>query len=281
MPGNVNFLAYRDADLIFHHSGSEHPDPSEFFMHTHDACELYIFLSGRGVFHIEGTEYPLESGDILIMRQSESHYIEVDPSMPYHRAALNFSPSMLAELDPQGKLLSPFYDRPAGRFNRFRDCDFPDTNHRIYVENLLKRSENKRLQILSYLIPLLWELYWVSEHRDAELRDGSDTTVSRIIRYINRNLSTPINLNTICDEFFISKPQLCRSFKQATGSSVGEYITVKRLINARELLRKGELPTQVCANCGFNDYSSFYRAYHKRFGISPQKERSLGKQSKN
>ena len=27
---------------------------------------------------------------------------------------------------------------------------------------------------------------------------------------------------------------------------------------------------QACAECGFADYSAFYRAYRKHFGVSPK-----------
>ena len=72
--------------------------------------------------------------------------------------------------------------------------------------------------------------------------------------------------------FFISKSQLCRLFKKATGSTLWQYITIKRLTKARLMLREGEKPTKVCFACGFNDYSTFYRAYIKYYGHGPNLE---------
>ena len=40
-------------------------------------------------------------------------------------------------------------------------------------------------------------------------------------------------------------------------------------MNARQLILSGAAPTKVFAQCGFSDYSAFYRAYRKEFGISP------------
>jgi methylphosphotriester-DNA--protein-cysteine methyltransferase len=38
----------------------------------------------------------------------------------------------------------------------------------------------------------------------------------------------------------------------------------------RELLRQGKKPTEVFSSCGYQDYSTFYRAYLQFFGYSPK-----------
>ena len=264
------------SDIRFTHTRDERPDSDAFKMHTHDECEICFFYSGKAVFHIEGSQYPLQSGDILIMRPAESHYIRVDSSQPYERAVLHFSPQLVEQIDPERALLKPFYDREAGHMNRFRDSDFSDPDHLVYLRNFQKPSTAQRLQITTSLFPLLNDLYKIFLCRDEEQIDAgnNDTTAGRMIRYINRHLHDPLDLNRICERFFISRSQLCRIFKQATGTSVRDYITVKRLIEARDYLRGGMSAQKVATNCGFNDYSAFYRAYCKRFGVSPQQEKN-------
>ena len=57
-----------------------------------------------------------------------------------------------------------------------------------------------------------------------------------------------------------------------TGSSMWAYIKRKRLLLAKELLTGGENPYLVYEKCGFNEYSSFYRAYKAEFGVSPKED---------
>jgi len=65
-----------------------------------------------------------------------------------------------------------------------------------------------------------------------------------------------------------------RKFKAETGYSIHQYITSKRLIMAKELLSSTTLPiTDICFQCGFRDYSSFFREFQKNFRISPRKFR--------
>ena len=48
-------------------SVTESPSPSIFKMHTHDCYEIFVFYAGDACYHVEGTVYPLQAGDILII----------------------------------------------------------------------------------------------------------------------------------------------------------------------------------------------------------------------
>ena len=255
---------------MFRYNLDVHPVPESFTMHTHNLCEVYIFMNGKASFRIEGSEYRLERGDLLVMRPAEAHCIQVQPDHPYERLSIHFEPSLFERVDPEGKLLKVFLDREAGRFNRFAAAEFADQNYRVLLTQLMQPENCHRLNIVSVLLPLLNQLYQLYQQR-GELAPATESTLLfQVIRHINEHLSTPLSLDLLCEQFYISKPQLCRSFKRTTGASVGEYITAKRLLRAQGMLRAGSPPTHVCSACGFNDYSAFYRAYRKYFGVSPK-----------
>ena len=262
-----DFFKYLDGQISAHYARDINPDPSEFKMHTHERCELYGFLDGKGIYKIEGTKYILQKGDILIMKPAESHYIEVDKGYPYTRFVINFPVDIFEGIDKSGALVSAYTQRENGQFNLYRSTDFKNGSYEFYFKNMFAPSENRRLQLISNLMPLLNEI-------SAAFREKRDESISeseeyKIVSYINRNLFKQITLDDICREFFISKPQLCRSFKAATGSTVWNYITAKRLVTAKNMIQSGQSPTKVFSECGFSDYSSFYRAYIKKHGVSP------------
>lgn len=269
-----NIYHYLDDDIYFVHSYDAKPNPADFKSHTHEKCELYYFISGKGKYHIEGSEYPLSSGDILIMRSTESHYIEIDPRYPYERIAVHFSEKILRDVDPNGKLLSVFADREAGKGNLFTTADFGTDNFKLYLRNMTYVSRDQRLQIITGLLPLLNELYNAATNR-SDHSTPPESNAYRIIRYVNEHLYEELSLDTICKEFYISKPQLCRIFKRATGSTVWEYVTTKRLIAAQRLIRSGIPVAEAARKCGFGDYTSFYRAYRKQFGEKPKEAHAL------
>lgn len=265
----AEFFSYRDEDIDMHYSRDGKPVPSDFKMHTHESYELYYFAGGNGIYRVEGTPYPLEEGDILIMRPAEAHYIDITDNKPYTRLSVNFKANLFSYIDPDGKLLAPFNGRKIGTFNRYRAENFKSDAYSVFIKNIMTDSPDRRVQTITNLLPLLNEISLAfGSVTETEINKSLD---SRIISYINRHISEDITLDAICEKFYISKTHLCRIFKKATASTVGEYITVKRLVNARQLILSGTPPTKAYLQCGFRDYSVFYRAYKKKYGISPSK----------
>ena len=261
--------SYHDKDIDMHYSYDEKPNPSQFLMHTHEFYELLYFESGKGVYRVEGTPYTLQKGDIIIVRPAEAHYIDISESKPYSRISIAFNPKVFAEVDPSHKLLVPFDNRKIGTYNCYHADNFKSDIYNLYIKNIISGDSNLRLRILTNLLPLLNEIYEAFD--DITATEINKTLDSRIINYINRHISESITLDDICDRFYISKTHLCRIFKRATASTVGEYITVKRLVMARQLILSGNPPTKVYLQCGFKDYSVFYRAYKKKYGDSPSR----------
>lgn len=260
---------------LFHYSGpgfnisrtvDTRPLPDHFTMHTHTYAEVYFFLSGRGTFHIEGTSYPLSEGDIVLMRPAEAHCIELDPQTPYERIVINFDTSLFSAIDPDGALIRPLFSRKAGTMNQYHRQDFDDAQYDTCLQGMLQ-SNGDRTVILAHLILLLQQISTIFSGRPAQEDRG--TVEQEIIQYINKNLHKELNLQILCDKFFISRAQLCRRFQKATGTSVGKYINLKRLLACRQLIQEGEKPSKVYAAYGYRDYSTFYRAYTRQFGQSP------------
>ena len=65
-------------------------------------------------------------------------------------------------------------------------------------------------------------------------------------------------------------------FKTALNTSVDQYITNKRMITAQRFLSAGVSPTATADACGYSDYTVFYRAYKKYYGVSPAQAKRKG-----
>ncbi len=265
-------VLYKDDEIYCHHTCDYKPKPEDFITHQHDYAELCIFISGKGTFHVEGSSYSMTPGDIVLFRRAESHYIEIDSNYPYERFALHFRESLFSSVDRGNVLMQPYTNREAGMFNVYHKSEFDCDAYNSITSNLLRDTSEKRLNIISNLILLLLEIKPLFEKKQNNGYINTDTPVYRIINDINQNLYSNLTLDGICEKHYISKSQLCKIFKSATGSSVWQYVTSKRLLTAREMIYSGITPTKACYACGFNDYSSFYRAYIKKFDESPKKK---------
>ncbi|MBQ8908582.1 MAG: AraC family transcriptional regulator [Clostridia bacterium] len=252
--------------LSFHHVIDEVPDPSIFQMHTHPKYEIFWFMAGKGTFYIEGTAYPLHVGDILIMRSNEAHYIAISPEQPYERCAFHFDPALVRRTGCGAALLDVFEKRLPGQNNCFSAADFQNDDVYGAFLRICSGGEADKLQALSYLFPLLFALNTVKR----EAPPFEEGVVYQIASYVNRHLEEPLSLEKICKRFFLSKSKLCRLFKQEMGTTVWQYITVKRLTTARQLINEGKKPAEAAVAVGFSEYSVFWRAYKKYFSASPK-----------
>lgn len=118
--------------------------------------------------------------------------------------------------------------------------------------------------------------FLIAVTRDLEARQlqyvasaSCDEKIVSILKYLNLHLSERQSIDSLSRQFYISKYYMMRRFKAETGYTIHGYLTEKRLLLARERIRAGEALGQVSEACGFQDYSTFSRAYKKRFGASP------------
>jgi len=264
---------YEDHETSLHHSSHFVEKKHGFMdMHAHDDFELFFFLQGDCSYLVEGVTYRLTPGSILLMRPAEAHCLCVNSDCIYERIVLNFSRSFLDGIDPQGLLLEQYLDRPLGEGNLYSPHDYSSTVASLLlsmVDTEKQRSDyEKRLAIISNLLPILSEL-----HKSFLHKKGSNVSAEpehhELLNYINRHLADDLSLETLSNVFFLSKSQISRRFKQQTGTTITNYVSAKRLIKARELLLSGMPAQQVSTTCGFSEYSTFYRAYQKKYGVSP------------
>lgn len=272
---------YTDTSLHIHYAIDPHPVDSDFRMHVHENYEILYFMDGNAAYLVEGSVYPLTPGSLLIMRPAESHKVKILGDQQYERYSISFVPEVLRAVDPGMRLLAPFLEHPLGQNNFYPPSVFANDEPRVLFDAMCvpeEDPESRRLALLTHLYPLLSMIRraFLKAHGMPARPQDTTTSAERIIAYINKNLFEELSLEELSERFFLSTSQISRLFKQATGSSVWEYITIKRLLAARRRIREGVSPSAACSACGFRDYSAFFRAYVKRFGVSPKKDAPHG-----
>lgn len=252
------------------HTRTECPIQSNYTMHTHNGYELLYLIHGDADYAVEGNVYRLKRGDIMLMRRSESHYLILRSTACYERLVVNFELTDTEVCDSEAyvALSSMLFHQPLGKYNHFVSSLFPDNHWQYYMNRICSYSDPDRKMI--YLLPLLNELSEGYEKVKSSPEQTISNKSSAIVSYINRHLFDELSLERICEYFFLSKSQLNRVFRKTTGTTVWNYILIKRLFHAREMMQGGENPTSIYEKCGFQDYVTFYKAYQKHFGCMPK-----------
>ncbi len=263
-------MIFKDEEVCHvRYAYDEHPNPDEFPMHAHGHYEILFFISGDITYLVEGNTYRPSPRDMMIFNVAETHKVVVNSDTPYERIVIQMEKNLVPTLDPEQKLFSPFFNRGLGQANIIHPSDFPDS---FWEKCIMRISESKddTGKMISYLLPLLNEICRAAEKTVHQ--EMSDSLSSRVVNYVNEHISEPFKPEEIARIFLISRTALYVLFKEATGSSIHAYIHAKRLLMAKELLSLGMKPSDVYLRCGFNDYTTFFRAYKTKFGISPKND---------
>lgn len=99
----------------------------------------------------------------------------------------------------------------------------------------------------------------------------SEQSISQIIiDHIEHHYSEELNRKVLADLVFISPDHLARLFKQETGKTLINYITDKRIEEAKKLLANSAATVYLIADqVGYDNYSYFSKSFKKATGLSP------------
>ncbi|MBQ3483868.1 MAG: helix-turn-helix transcriptional regulator [Clostridia bacterium] len=280
----MHIFRHKMGEYLVHHTLDIQPNESNFPLHAHRHCEIYYFISGKGHYTVEGRDYPLSTGSVLLMRDGETHKLHISPDIPYERISIHFA---LDDIVPEDGLFatlrSLFLDHPPGRGNAFSIANIGEEDFIAGCFNRIcrpARDDNEfRMRLGANLIAILTELQAHAETAIAHAPRATEESakVAEIIDYINKHLTEIKGLAELEERFFFSKSTLGRMFLRSTGSTVWEFVTIKRLLAARRMIHAGKSAALSAAACGFGDYSAFYRQYRRAFGESPRRERKKDK----
>ncbi len=98
-----------------------------------------------------------------------------------------------------------------------------------------------------------------------------DDLIGAIEKYIQANYNDPsMGLNKISDEFRISESYFSHMFKEKTGTNFSTYLENLRMTEAARLIRDTNVSlNELYIAVGYNNSTSFRRAFKKVFGVTP------------
>ena len=274
MPTRLSIMLneYTSGDIYIKYAVDDEPDDKDFPMHIHELCEIYLFISGDVECLVEGTVYPLKENSLIIIRPEEAHRARIRSVERYERYAVNFSVSLINRIDPENRLLKPFFDRKIGTNNILTAEDIDIEIVKKLFSQMCGSADDygKRLTFTTHIY-MLTDMISRAFAAKKDTRNTTFQTIEqRMVMYVNEHLFDELSVPMLAEHFYLSTSQFSRVFRKATGASPWEYITRKRLIAAREKIQQGFSAYSASEQCGFSDYSAFYRAYVKHFGCGPK-----------
>jgi two-component system response regulator YesN len=98
--------------------------------------------------------------------------------------------------------------------------------------------------------------------------------IRRVKEIIGQKYSERLSVNSLAQEAYLTPTYLCVLFKQQTGKTINEYITLERIRRAKELLTDSNiLLYDVCFMVGYLSPSYFSKLFKKYTGLTPSEFR--------
>ena len=246
----------------------------------HKFCEIVVLLSGKLHLVMENESYTLEHNDIVFVPPNTIHafsFVHTAKEKDPEWYALQISREEVERLSEQYdvNLLRPFDPLWSARAPLLR----PRKHHRLFIldlcEEVLQAQLTQRpgadmqLQHLICRILLLSYLRMEEVHT-AQQESGNSQKINAICVYIQQNCNQKLSLDQLAAQFFINKYYLAHEFKRCTGLAIGQYISRTRMQMAANLLLQGHPASKLHLQCGYSEYSSFYRSFKTAYGVSPK-----------
>lgn len=242
--------------------------------HYHDFYKLFILKSGNGGYSIDGQRYSLTDGDMVFIGKQQLHRPEFDSNFPYDRIIIYIDPDFLEGHNSEECDFTKIFDGSWGKVLRTSKSQRKLLFELLgfLEEELANKHYGRNVMSNAILMQLLLRIARDMQSIDAQLVTSTANMNKRtveILKYIDEHVAEDLTIDDIAEVFFISKYHMMRSFKEDLGQSIYNYITERRLLLAKSLMNQGLSATDSCYQVGFKSYSSFTRAYAKRFGTTP------------
>lgn len=242
--------------------------------HHHTECEMSLIVSGSGIYSVHGITYEFEAGDMFLFGSNEAHCI-TELYDNYELLNIHFEPRMLWENAENTDLLNIFVAQNKNFSNKFRRGDTVLSGYIREIETELSEKRHfyktkVRSALYSAIIHIIRSYDCIDLEKTIGYRSSVTKSLKTAVNYIYKNLENPITLKDIADAACMTPTYFSSVFKKYNGISPWEYITIKRVEKAVELIKTTDkTKLEIAELCGFQSSSNFYKAFGRITGKHP------------
>lgn len=233
--------------------------------HWHRSIEIFAVFEGTLAFFINEEEYPLGSGEFILLNSNEIHSIS---SPEANRTIVLQIPMNVLRNVETGEGLILFTHSP-----KRQDSKIMELIGSMYQE-LQERGSEYEWKVQSdffMLVYLLLTKYRKREILPEEIRHYRKLNrLSTITDYIRENYTKELSLEMVADRFGYSPSYLSRMFRKYAQTNYKTYLQNVRIeYGFQELANTDHTIGEIALNNGFPNQKAFTREFKKKYGILP------------
>lgn len=276
MKNNEKFSFVQPDLLALYYNG----DFTRTFYH-HSGSEYHIIVVNKGKIKIE---YPdkivyLKPGDTFIANKSECYSFKTT-SKNIEYFEIRFTGKFFHEIDPKIDIIKPFSYTNKDKIKIYNE----ETKTELYsaaVKSVIRslKTQSSRAIMLSAVLQLICELYYIYNQKNPPKSLETESNFAKLYKYIDDHLFEKITLKSVSEGTFLSPRNISYIMRKITDKTFHEFITDRRLEFAKSMIKTYSYNMrEVAINSGFDSYTTFYRTFTNKFGLSPNEYK---KQIKN
>ncbi len=243
-----------------------------FNSHIHKCYEFIHIIHGHLLYMVEGIEYSVSDGDIVMTNPNEFHSFSFPEECEYQREFLHIYPGFL---ESSSKSVDMLKSRKNGTFNHIPSDKVIKYGLNNIFEDIRNNCENPTsetdLIVFANTLLLIAKAHQMIANDAPQYSKVANKKANSIYSYIDNRYMENIDSKSVASEMFMSVSGAERLFKRETGMTIKAYLTLRRVTAAKNLIMEGQKVTNIYTKCGFRDYSTFYRAFVKYVGMTPDK----------
>lgn len=246
-------------NILFKHANGKSSESGKEFHIYH---EIIYFIDGNAEFIGESIHINITPGTLIVIPKETYHRMIIHGNKEnYHRCIINLydNPDIMSLID---KCMTSQTVLTADKDTEFLFNKLTENTN----------DENARLYLNAVVVLLLDKIAENSAVGATENRQNF--IVKNALEYINNNIDKKLTIDKIAKECMVSESSLSHIFKKELNITLHKFIIKKKLINAYNKINAGMSSTSAAIECGFNDYSGFYKQYKKMFNVTPSETSS-------
>lgn len=254
-------------------------------LNWHNRLEVFVPVTGQGVFRMGERELAFEGGDLLVVDNLTLHGLSSFRGKQRHAIVISFRAELFYHLGSplcDFSYLAPFFNQTDGGAPVLRAREPLAAAAHEALRKLLDCYFNARGEphykagCKAYLSEILYLLTrhcgWsdLAQTEYARRREQAQR-LGVLTDYLEHNYAEKTGIADAAAMCGMSESRFMKFFRQATGLTFVNYLNHLRVTKARELLREPHLSiAQIAALVGFADQSYFDKKFKEHFGQSPR-----------
>lgn len=248
--------------------------------HSHRFCEIIYCQTNCSAEYIIGSkQHRLQRGDVVLIPPGTSHAAQFPDTVtePFVGYTLWISTHCMELLRDAYPFFRPCPDTEGCILHTAGTLwEHVDTLFREAARECELKAHGWEAAIMGITTFLLTQLQRVAlEAASAVPEEDKPELLEQILAYVEMFLSEKITLEDVAKRFWVSQSTVTHLFNNKMGISFYKYVTRRRLTEAKNLIFEDMPMEKIATRVGFTDYSTFYRAFKREFGISPQQFRKI------